>query len=107
MYVAEGVYTVVLTVTDDQGLTDTETVDITVTPGNQPPTVAPAADVTSGLAPLTVNFTSNAADSDGTIASVEWDFGDGNTSTDADPTHVYAAVGTYAATVTATDDLGA
>ena len=107
VYVAEGVYTVVLTVTDDQGLTDTETVDITVTPGNQPPTVAPAADVTSGLAPLTVNFTSNAADSDGTIASVEWDFGDGNTSTDADPTHVYAAVGTYAATVTATDDLGA
>ena len=105
-YTTEGTYTVTLTVTDNLGKTDTDTVDIVVS-SNQPPTVTASADVTSGLAPLTVSFTSSASDPDGTIASVEWDFGDGATSTDADPAHVYANPGTYAATVTATDDQGA
>lgn len=105
-YSSEGTYTVTLTVTDNLGKTDTDTVDIVVS-SNQPPTVAAWADVTSGLAPLSVNFTSSASDPDGTIVSVEWDFGDGATSTDADPAHVYANPGIYAATVTATDDEGA
>ncbi len=34
-----------------------------------------------------------------------WDFGDGNTSTDANPTNVYAADGTYTVKLTATDKL--
>ena len=63
--------------------------------------------MSSGIAPLEVSFQSNAADADGTVVSVEWDFGDGATSSDADPTHTYTAPGTYAATVTATDDDGA
>ena len=36
-----------------------------------------------------------------------WDFGDGNTSTDRDPVHVYEAVGTYTVTLTASDKLNA
>ncbi len=36
--------------------------------------------------------------------SYEWEFGDGNTSTDEHPTHVYAAPGTYTVTLTATND---
>ncbi|MCL4264667.1 MAG: PKD domain-containing protein [Anaerolineae bacterium] len=36
--------------------------------------------------------------------SYEWDFGDGNGSTDSNPTHVYAAPGTYTVTLTATND---
>lgn len=36
-----------------------------------------------------------------------WDFGDGNTSTDKDPTHTYAAEGDYTVTLTASDKLGA
>lgn len=106
-YTTEGVYNVVLTVTDNLGKTDTDTVVITVGDPNQPPTVDAAADKTSGPAPLTVNFTSSAADPDGTVASIEWDFDDGNTSTLADPTNTYATPGTYVATVTVTDDLGA
>jgi PKD repeat protein len=50
------------------------------------------ADVTSGAAPLTVQFT------DTTVQSVKtwaWDFGDGSTSTEKSPQHVYVKEGTY------------
>ncbi|NIM11614.1 MAG: PKD domain-containing protein, partial [Candidatus Aminicenantes bacterium] len=52
---------------------------------------------------LTVNFTDTSTD-DGTIVSWLWDFGDGNTSTEQNPTHTYAADGTYTVTLTVTDD---
>lgn len=42
------------------------------------------------------NFSQNADE-------FEWNFGDGNMSTDKDPTHTYAAGGTYAVTLTARD----
>lgn len=45
----------------------------------------------SGTGTPTVNFTP----ADQTATSYAWDFGDGNTSTDMNPTHVYAAGGTY------------
>lgn len=37
----------------------------------------------------------------------EWNFGDGNTSTDKDPSHTYAADGEYTVTLTSSDKLGA
>nr|WP_035436129.1 collagenase [Bacillus sp. UNC322MFChir4.1] len=40
------------------------------------------------------------------IVSYLWDFGDGETSTEANPTHAYEKEGTYTATVTMTDDQG-
>lgn len=36
----------------------------------------------------------------------DWDFGDGNTSTDQNPSHTYAAPGTYNVTLTASSDIG-
>ena len=53
-----------------------------------------------------VEFTDRSTDADGTIASWEWDFGDGETSSDQSPTHEYAAAGTYTVTLTVTDDEG-
>ena len=47
------------------------------------------------------------SDPDGTIASRLWTFGDGGTSTLANPSHTYAAAGSYTATLTVTDDNGA
>ena len=44
-----------------------------------------AGDVTSGFSPLTVNFSSYGSG----ITAYSWDFGDGNTSTEANPSHVY------------------
>lgn len=54
------------------------------------------ASPTSGPAPLTVNFT----DQSTACTSWSWDFGDGNTSVEQNPTHTYAAAGTYDVSLT-------
>jgi endonuclease/exonuclease/phosphatase family metal-dependent hydrolase len=76
-------------------------------PSNQPPQVSASATPTSGNAPLTVSFNSTASDPDGSIASYSWVFGNGQTSSQADPSVTYQSAGTYTARVTVTDDDGA
>jgi PKD repeat protein len=73
---------------------------------NQPPQVTTTASTTSGVAPLPVGLTATAFDPDGTIAGYKWDFGDGQTSTQAVVSHVYQLPGTYNARVTVTDNVG-
>ncbi|NSC24648.1 carbohydrate-binding protein, partial [Streptomyces albus subsp. chlorinus] len=70
------------------------------------PVVEAGSDVRDGQAPLEVAFTSEASDQDGDALKLSWDFGDGATSTEANPTHTYRANGTYTATVTAQDASG-
>jgi len=61
-----------------------------------------AADVTSGDAPLLVNFTGTAAD--GTPPyTYDWNFGDGGSSTDQNPSHTYATGGDFLVSLTVTD----
>lgn len=69
-------------------------------PGNNPP----VANFTSSANGLTVQFTDTSSDSDGSIASRSWNFGDGTTSTAANPSKTYSAAGTYNVTLTVTDD---
>ncbi|HEY6533380.1 MAG TPA: PQQ-dependent sugar dehydrogenase [Acidimicrobiales bacterium] len=65
---------------------------------DQPPTITTAtATPTTGTAPLAVNFTGAASDPNGTPVSYAWDFGDGTTSTEASPTHVFSAKGSFQA----------
>jgi PKD repeat protein len=80
---------------------EVEDYTVNITPGGNTP---PTADFTYTTTDLTVNFTDTSTDSDGTIVSWLWDFGDGNTSTVQHPTHTYAAYGTYTVTLTVTDD---
>ncbi len=76
--------------------------------GNKSPVAAVAADKTSGQAPLTVNFSSaGSADPEGGAISYSWDFGDGSTSTAANPAHTYVANGAYNVKLTVTDPQGA
>ena len=71
--------------------------------GNAPP----VANFTSSVSGLTVSFTDTSTDSNGTIASRSWNFGDGTTSTATNPSRTYAAAGTYTVALTVTDNGGA
>jgi subtilisin len=77
--------------------------------GIVPPPVnkAPSASFTYSASGLTVTFTDTSTDSDGTIVSRSWSFGDSGTSTDQNPLHTYAQAGTYNVTLTVNDDDGA
>jgi len=107
-----GVYTVILTVTDSLGLSDTASVVITVRGDtavtNRPPVASFTATPTSGTAPLTVNFNASAStDSLGSIASYAWNFGNGQTGTGVTTSTVYNTDGTYTARLIVTDNGGA
>ncbi|WP_433386944.1 PQQ-dependent sugar dehydrogenase [Micromonospora sp. KLBMP9576] len=76
--------------------------------GNRAPTAVASADRTSGTAPLTVNFSSaGSADPDGGALTYSWAFGDGTTSTAANPGKTYTTNGTYQVTLTVRDPQGA
>jgi xanthomonalisin len=76
--------------------------------GSSPPAnVPPVANFSDSISGLTVNFTDSSTDSDGSIASRSWNFGDGATSTATNPGHTYAAAGTYSVSLTVTDNDGA
>jgi PKD repeat protein len=75
--------------------------------GNRPPT-AEANGPYSGAAGSAASFSSNGSgDTDGSIASFVWSFGDGGTAATANPTHTYAAGGSYTVRLTVTDNAGA
>jgi PKD repeat protein len=75
--------------------------------GTTPSNSAPTANFTFSTSELTATFTNTSTDSDGTIAKSDWSFGDGTILTATNPTHTYAAAGTYTVKLTVTDDDGA
>ena len=75
--------------------------------GERAPLARAAADRTSGKAPLTVKFSSaGTSDPDGDPLTYAWKFGDGGTSTAADPSHTYTTNGRYTAELTVSDGTG-
>ena len=75
---------------------------------NQPPVAVASANLENGNTPLTVQFSSDgSSDPDGTLSAYAWDFGDGGSSSEANPSYTYTNAGTYNATLTVTDDQGA
>src|SRR5207244_4931914 len=95
-----GTYPIVLTITDNQGATNSTSNSATV---NRPP----VANFTPSCSLLACNFTSTSSDPDGPIASYSWTFGDGATSATQNPSHSYGTGGTYTVTLTVTDNQGA
>ena len=98
-------YTVSLTVTDSDGLTHTVTAECVV---ELPPNVMPTSNANGpyeAYVKEAVSFSSvGSDDEDGEIVSYEWDFGDGGTSSESNPTHEFEDAGTYTVTLTVTDD---
>jgi PKD repeat protein len=103
-YNSAGNYTVNLTASNGAGSESLiRTSYITVTSG----AVAPVAGFTgtplSGAAPLTVQFNDTSSNSP---TSWNWSFGDGNYSTDKNPSYTYNSAGTYTVRLTATNSAG-
>ncbi|NVJ58743.1 MAG: S8 family serine peptidase [Gammaproteobacteria bacterium] len=101
-----GTFIVSLTVTDDDGAS-AEYIDEVVVEDGGSENIPPTAAFSFSARDLVVRFTDESSDSDGDIRGYSWNFGDGNSSTDSDPTHEFAEAGTYTVTLTVTDDDGA
>ncbi|WP_322786261.1 ThuA domain-containing protein [Catelliglobosispora koreensis] len=72
--------------------------------GDRAPIAVASGTPTSGPSPLTVQFSSEGSrDPDGQEITFSWAFGDGATSTEANPQHTYAAAGNYTAQLTVRD----
>ncbi|MBO4204719.1 ThuA domain-containing protein [Micromonospora echinofusca] len=75
--------------------------------GDRAPIAAATGQPTSGQAPLTVQFSSaGSRDPDGEEITYAWTFGDGGTSTEANPSHTYTTAGNYTAQLTVADPQG-
>lgn len=76
--------------------------------GNAWPVAVASANPSNGDVPLPVSFSSaGSTDLDGSLASYAWDFDDGSSSNEANPTHNYTTGGPFVVTLTVTDDQGA
>lgn len=103
-YINPGTYTITLTVTGPGG-TDTEIKTDYITVFTPPtPNISPSQNI--GCYPFSVDFTDLSTPGDSPIATWSWDFGDGGTSTDQNPSHLYTTPGTFDITLLLTDENG-
>lgn len=108
-YMNEGTYQVSLTVTDDDGASATAstTANVTGNGENQEP-VASISAPSSASEGASVSFSSAGSnDPDGSIVSYSWNFGDGTSSQQANPSHTYSSAGSYSVSLTVVDNEGA
>jgi PKD repeat protein len=73
----------------------------------QPPNTPPTAAFSWSCTDLTCSFTDQSSDSDGSISSRTWNFGDGASSTAVAPSHKFTAGGTYNVSLVVVDNGGA
>ncbi len=108
-YASPGVYTVTLTVTDDDAASSTCETSATIGDAAERASAVRCGRPVLGRPPASpISFDgTGSSDPDGTIVSYAWDFGDGSTGSGATPTHTYAAAGTFTVSLTVTDDDGA
>ena len=101
-YVNDGTYSVTLTEGNSLGQNETTQAAYIVV-GSSAPVAAFTASPVSGTLPLSVQFTDTSTNSP---VSWIWDFGDGGTSTEENPSHIYSNPGTYTVSLTATNTVG-
>lgn len=99
-YTQIGTFTASVTAIASDGSRSTTTLPINVRP--VPLKSCFEASATQGAAPLTVEFDPRC--STGTVASYNWDFGDGQTSRTRKPTHTFANAGNYTVKLEVSDN---
>ena len=104
-YQSSGRFDVLLVVTDDDGAADSKThpAEPKAPEANRPP----RAEFEVHCDHLTCAFEDKSRDDDGAIVSRQWNFGDGTTSDEQNPTHSYTERGRYDVQLTVTDNDGA
>ena len=106
-YSAPGLYSVTLRVTDDRGMTGATTKQVSIGTASDPTaafTVSPTPAAPGGNTFFDGSL--SAAAPGRRIVSYNWTFGDGESGSGASTTHVFASTGTFAVTLTVTDDIG-
>jgi gliding motility-associated-like protein len=99
-----GTYTITLVVRNADGTNGiTKTNYITVNPS---PQASFTSNYTIGCLPSTIQFTDLSVANAGTLTSWQWDFGDGGTSTQQNPSHQYTATGFYTVTLRVVSSTG-
>jgi len=97
------VYPITVRVTDNGGLSDSETIQVTVNEVNAAPT-ADADGPYEGSVDADINFDgTGSSDPDGDTLRYDWDFGDGSIGSGPTPAHSYSAEGTYTVSLRVTD----
>jgi len=100
---SKGSFQVTLTVTDNDGATDTITQEVIVI--NLPPEASFEYTPSNPYTNNEVQFIDKSTDPEGIpIVSWHWDFGDGYTSDLQNPTHIFMSEGDYNVTLTVWDD---
>lgn len=106
MYGQAGNYQITLTVTDADGLSDSDSVNIQVTT-DLPTAVITPMPTEFNIGDL-INFDgSGSSDADGQISNFDWELGDGTTKPGITTSHTYNEAGNYTVRLTVTDNAGA
>lgn len=103
-YSAPGTYTVTLVVRNangTNGITKTDYITVFASP-----VASFSADRLNACVPSTIQFTDKSVDNSGSIVSWEWNFGDGTTSTQQNPSHSYTESGFYTVSLKITSSSG-
>jgi gliding motility-associated-like protein len=104
-YFTPGQYTIKLVVHDAFGNSDSITRTQYIS-ANAQPTVNFSGNPLTGCYPLPVQFTDMSTSGSGTLNSWQWDFGDGSSSPQQNPSHTYMASGNYNVTLQVTNSVG-
>ena len=106
-YKDPGTYLVSLTVENENGKTAQIEKEIEIREKNFAPDGSFETSLSTGDVPQTVQFTSNITDKENDEVTYLWDFGDGQTSTEINPSHIYTIPGRYNPKLIVTDIIGA
>lgn len=104
VYSQPGIYSVTLVVKNGSGTHGITKTDYIVV--NASPQADFSANITTGCVPVNVQFTDLSSDPGGSIASWEWDFGDGTKSNLRNPAKTYSVNGFYSISLTVVSSTG-